>query len=118
MLKVTLALLLLSASTAAAQVPQRTTVKAPVLKNREAIMAERQRIANTLLQRGDSLIIRVYAFVDERGVTSQPEVKEPSRYPEADTAAMRLVKKMRWQPAQNARRGVMLTIPVMLVRKK
>jgi hypothetical protein len=117
MFRVLLLLLLFSATTAAAQTPQRQIIKAPVLKNRAEMIAERQRIANKLLKRGDSLLIKVYAFVDERGVTSQPEVKQTSGNPQADTAAMILVKKMQWQPAENARRGVMISIPVKLVRK-
>jgi hypothetical protein len=116
-LRAFIAMLLVSASTAAAQVPQRTKIKAPVLKNREEMLSERQRIANRLLKRGDSLLIKVTVYVDENGVTRQPEVKTPSRILQADTAAMILAKKMRWQPAQNTRRGVMMTIPVMLVRK-
>ena len=110
-------LILLCVGNAKAQTPQRVQFIAPVLKNRAEIIAERTRIAHTLLKRGDSLLIKVYAFVDERGVTSQPEVKTPSGNPKADTAAMKLVKQMKWQPAQNARRGVMITIPVKLVRK-
>ena len=103
-------------ATATAQTP--TRIKPPILKNRAEILAERQRLANRLLEPGDSLLIRVYAFVDERGVTSQPDVKTTSGNARADTAAMLLVRKMVWQPAQNARRGVMVTIPVVLVRKK
>jgi TonB family protein len=111
------ALLLASASPAAAQIPQRNNVKAPVLKNRPEIMAERQRLATRVLKRGDSLLIKVFAYVDEKGVTHGPEVKTPSGNPMADTAAMVLVSKMAWRPAQNAKRGVMLTIPVVFVRK-
>jgi hypothetical protein len=110
-----LLLLIASATTAAAQAPQR--VRPPVLKNRSDIMAERQRIANRVLKRGDSLLIKVYAFVDEKGATRHPEMKTSSGNAKADSAAMMLVRKMVWQPAQNARRGVMVTIPVVLVRK-
>ena len=110
------ALLLITTATATAQTP--TRIKPPILKNRAEIVAERQRLANRLLEPGDSLLIRLYAFVDERGVTSQPDVKTTSGNARADTAAMLLVRKMVWQPAQNARRGVMVTIPVVLVRKK
>jgi hypothetical protein len=102
-------------STAAAQAPNR--IKPPVLKNREAIIAERERIAQKLLQPGDSLLIKVFAYVDENGVTKMPEVKTSSGNAKADTAAMQLVSRMQWQPAQNVRRGVMMTIPVKLVRK-
>jgi hypothetical protein len=108
-------LVIASVTTAAAQVPQR--VRPPVLKNRNDIVAERQRIANRVLKRGDSLIIKVYAYVDEKGVTRHPEIKTSSGNAKADSAAMMLVRKMVWQPAQNAKRGVMLTIPVMLMRK-
>ena len=110
-----LLLVLVSATTVAAQVPQR--IKPPVLKNRTDIIAERQRIANRLLRRGDSVLIKVYAYVDEKGVTRHPEIKTPSGNAKADSAAMMLVRKMVWHPAQNVRRGVMLTIPVVLVRK-
>lgn len=112
-------LLMLSASAADAQIPQRrpTVVHSPILKNRAEMLAERQRIAQRLLKRGDSLLIKVYAYVDEKGVTRQPEIKTPSGNLKADSAAMHLVRKMRWQPAQNAKRGVMITIPVLLVRK-
>lgn len=115
--RILIGLLLVTASTAAAQVPKRSIVRAPVLQNRDSVMAERQRLANRLLKRGDSLLIRVTAYVDEKGRTHQPEVKVPSGNPKADTAAMILVKKMQWQPAQNARRGVMIQIPVKFVRK-
>ena len=80
-------------------------------------MADRQHIANRLLKRGDSLLIKVYAFVDEKGATRHPEIKTTSGNAKADSAAMVLVRKMVWQPAQNAKRGVMVTIPVVLVRK-
>jgi TonB family protein len=110
------ALLLSSASTATAQLPQRT-VRAPVLKNRIEIMSERQRLANKVLKRGDSLSVKVFAYVDEHGVTRQPDVKTSSGNAQADTAAMMLVRQMIWYPAQNAKRGVMLTIPVVFVRK-
>ena len=113
----TAALLLLIAIPAGAQTPRRKIVTSPILKNRTEILAQRQRIANRLLQRGDSLMIRVFAYVDEHGVTRQPEVKTPSGNPQADTAAMLLVLKWRWQPAANAPRGVMMKIPVKLVRK-
>jgi TonB family protein len=89
----------------------------PKLKNRTEILAERQRIANRLLRPGDSLLIRVFAYVDEKGVTSQPEVKTPSGHAKADTAAMLLVRKMQWHPAQNVKRGVMISVPVVFVRK-
>jgi len=110
-----LLLTIASATTAAAQVPQR--VRAPVLKNRSDIIAERQRIADRLLKRGDSVLIKVYAYVDEKGATRHPEIKTSSGNAKADSAAMMLVRKMVWRPAQNAKRGVMLTIPVLLVRK-
>ena len=110
-----LLLIIACATTTAAQVPQR--VRPPVLKNRTDIIAERQRIANRVLERGDSLLIRIYAWVDEKGVTRHPEIKTASGNARADSAAMMLVRKMVWQPAQNAKRGVMLTIPVVLVRK-
>ena len=113
---IVLALLLCTNSIAAAQIPNR--IKPPVLKNRAEIMAERQRIANRLLDPGDSLLIKVYAYVDEHGVTRQPDIKEPSGNARADTAAMILVRRMVWQPAQNVKRGVMVTVPVVLVRKK
>ena len=93
-----LLLLIASATTTAAQVPQR--VRPPVLKNRSDIMAERQHIANRLLKRGDSLLIKVYAFVDEKGATRHPEIKTTSGNAKADSAAMVLVRKMVWQPAQ------------------
>ena len=114
-LRILVVLMLLGASTAAAQTP--TGIKGPVLKNREAVVAERERIAQRLLKRGDSLLVKVFAYVDEQGVTRMPEVKTSSGNPQADTAAMQLVLKMQWQPAQNVRRGVMMTIPVKLVRK-
>jgi TonB family protein len=117
-LEIVFALLLVGASTAFGQTPPRKFVTAPVLQNRAEIMAERQRIADRLLERGDSLMIKVFAFVDEKGTTRQPEVKTPSGNARADTAAMLLVRRMKWQPAKNAARGVMVTIPVMLVRKK
>lgn len=115
--RMVLGFMLLLAGTAHAQTAQHGKIKAPVLKNRTEIIAERTRIANLLLKRGDSLLIRVYAYVDERGVTHQPEVKTPSGHAKADSAAMMLVRKMKWQPAVNVRRGVMITIPVKLVRK-
>lgn len=114
---ISLALILLCAGIATAQTPKRVQVLPPVLKNRPEMIAERTRIANQLLKRGDSLLIKVYAWVDEQGVTRHPEIKTPSGNAQADTAALKLVKKMKWQPAQNARRGVMITIPVKLVRK-
>ena len=114
-LVIALFVIISAATTAAGQVPQR--IKAPVLKNRTDIVAERQRIANRLLKRGDSLVIKVYAYVDEKGATRHPEIKTPSGNAKADSAAMVLVRKMVWQPAQNARRGVMVTVPVVLVRK-
>ncbi len=117
-IEIVCALLLFGVSTATAQIPRRTIVKPPVLKNRSEIIAERQRVANRLLQRGDSVLVKVFAYVDERGVTRQPDVKTSSGNAKADTAAMILVRKMLWQPAQNTRRGVMLTIPVVFVRKK
>jgi hypothetical protein len=121
-LKLALVALLLVGGMAHAQIPERKRivsprVTSPILKNRTEILAERQRIANRLLQPGDSLLIRVFAYVDEHGVTRQPEIKTPSGNPKADTAAMLLVRKMQWQPALNAPRGVMMKIPVKLVRK-
>ena len=116
-LQLLLGFLLVSASTASAQVPERRVVRAPVLKNRTEIMTERQRLANRLLKSGDSVLVKVYAYVDERGVTRRPEVKTSSGNAKADTAAMLLVRRMLWQPAQNARRGVMVTIPVVLVHR-
>jgi hypothetical protein len=115
MIRLLLFFLLSSSAIAQAQTPR--MVKAPVLKNRAEIVAERERIAQRLLKRGDSLLIRVAVYVDEFGNTHQPEVKQPSSNPRADTAAMLLTKKMKWIPAQNARRGVMMTIPVKLVKK-
>jgi TonB family protein len=116
-LQLLLGFLLVSASTAAAQRPQRPVIKAPVLKNRTEIMAERQRLANRVLKSGDSVLVKVYAYVDERGVTVQPDVKTSSGNARADTAAMLLVRRMVWEPAQNVKRGVMVTIPVVFVRK-
>jgi TonB family protein len=112
-----IALLLGSTLRANGQIPQRNTIKPPVLKNRAEIVAERKRLANRLLERGDSLLIRVYVYVDENGVTRYPEIKTPSGNAKADSAAMVLVRKMAWHPAQNTKRGVMLTIPVVFVRK-
>jgi len=111
------ALLLVSAASAAAQIPQRPNITAPVLKNRSEIIAERQRMAERYLQRGDSLLIRVFTYVDEKGFTHQPEVKTTSGNAKADTAAMLLVSKMVFQPAKNAKRGVLLTVPVKFVRR-
>ena len=115
--KLLLLLGLLSAGPLAAQQPRNRAV-APKLINRQEIIAERERIAKTLLKPGDSLLIKVYAYVDEKGVTRQPEIKEPSANAAADTAAMLLVKQMRWIPSKNTGRGAMVTIPVKLVRKK
>lgn len=112
-----IALLLGCSLPAIAQIPQRATIKPPVLKNRTEIMAERQRLARRVLEPGDSLLIRVYVYVDEQGVTRYPEIKTPSGNAKADSAAMALIRKMVWHPAQNTKRGVMLTIPVMFVRK-
>ena len=112
-----IALLLGSALPAIAQIPQRARIKPPVLKNRTEILAERQRLANQLLDRGDSVLIRVYIYVDENGVTRYPEIKTPSGNPRADAAAVALVRKMVWHPAENTKRGVMVTVPVMFVRK-
>ena len=113
-------LLMVAPAAANAQQPQavRPVVTAPVLINRTEILQERERIARQLLRPGDSLMIKVYAWVDEKGVTRAPEIKTPSGNQKADSAAIDLVLKMRWQPAKNAKRGVMVTVPVKLVRKK
>jgi hypothetical protein len=116
-LRILFALLFLGVSTASAQIPRGNAVIAPKLKNRDYIIGERERIAQRILKPGDSLMIKVYAYVNERGETQMPEVKQSSGNVQADTAAMILVRRMQWQPAQNVRRGVMMTIPVMLVRK-
>ena len=114
--KLLLVFALLSASPLAAQ-ERSSRVVPPKLVNRTEIIAERERIAKTLLQPGDSLLIMVYAYVDETGVTRQPDVKVSSKNAAADTAAMMLVKKMRWIPPQGTGRGAMMSIPVKLVRK-
>lgn len=114
-LRIALGFLLLTASTAAAQTP--TRIKPPVLKNRAEMISVRNRVAEQMLKRGDSVMVRVTIYVDEKGRTRHPEVKVTSGNAKADTAAMLLTMKMQWEPAQNTRRGVMLTVPVMFVRK-
>jgi TonB family protein len=110
-----LALLLLAASSAVAQTP--TRIKPPVLKNRAEMIAVRERVAQQILARGDSVLVRVTIYVDEKGRTRQPEVRVSSGNPKADTAAMLLTMKMQWEPVRYGRRGVMVQIPVKLVRK-
>lgn len=109
--------LCLLAGNAAAQSPRPTHIKPPVLQNRSAILAEKTRIAQSVLKRGDSLYIRVYTYVDPRGVPQMPEIKTPSGNVDADSAAVQLVRKMVFAPAPKGQKGVLLTIPVVFVRK-
>ena len=108
-------LLVVMAAPLHAQQPKRVTP--PVLRNRTEILAERARIAQRVLKQGDSLYIRVYARIDENGTVRWPEIKSPSRNAKADSAAIALVRKMVFAPARNAPRGVLMTIPVVLVRR-
>ena len=115
---VLVSLLLVFAGSAHAQTVQRGAIKSPVLKNRAQILSEREALAQRLLAPGESVLVRVYIYVDEKGETHWPEIKTSSGNVDADTAAINLVRKMKWQPAQNADRGVMLTVPVKFVRRK
>lgn len=115
---VLVSMLLVFAATAHAQTTRGSGVKPPVLKNRAEILSAREAIAQRLLKPGDSVMVRVYIYVNEKGETLWPEIKESSGNVHADTAAINLVRKMVWQPAQNTDRGVMLTVPVKFVRRK
>ncbi len=115
---VLVSMLLLFAGSAHAQTAKPAAVTSPILKNRAEILSEREHLAQRLLAPGESVLVRVYIYVNEKGETLWPEIKTSSGNVHADTAAINLVRKMKWQPAQNAKRGVMLTVPVKFVRRK
>lgn len=94
-------------------------VRSPTLANREEILAQRQRLAEELLQPGDSLIVPVYIYVDSTGLPKQPEIKMEPLEPRIHNAAIELVRNMRFHPATKDGKPttVMLTVPVKLVRR-
>ena len=111
-----LPLLLIVSSNAAAQ-SRASGIKPPQLQNRTDILAEKHRLAQRVLKRGDSLYIRVFTYIDRHGVPRMPEIKTPSGNAQADSAALRLVRKMVFSAGANNQKGVLMTIPVVFVRK-
>lgn len=112
-----LALLLLLPAAASAQ--NKVETRAPRLNNRQEILEERDALARRLLAPGDSLVVRVYALIDERGQPHDVDIKD--EYEEhVKFAVLALVQKMRFTPAQSAGKPktVLLTIPVKLVRPR
>lgn len=115
------ALLLAAASTrpAAAQgIIRSGSVTPPVLQNREAIIKERDRLSIRLVGKHDTVTVRVFVLVDNRGNIFQPEVKDPVKDARLARAAIALVTNMRFKPAmQNGQpRAVLYTIPVRFAR--
>ena len=94
-------------------------VRAPVLSNREEVLAYRDEAARTLLQPGDSITVYVFARIDENGVAHQTEVKEDIADQRVVGAAISVVQKMKFTPAQSdgQPKSVLLTIPVRFVHR-
>lgn len=112
-----LALILLIAGRAGAQ--DKVETRAPRLNNRQEILRERAALAQRVLAPGDSVIVRVFALIDEEGMARQLEIKDEFEEHVKD-GALELVQKMRFTPAQQAGKPktVLLTIPVKLVRPR
>jgi hypothetical protein len=113
---VLLALVLLMPGLASAQ---NVEVRAPRLTNRQEILRERNALGQRLLAPGDSMVVRVFALIDEKGLARDLEIKD--EYPEhVKAAVLALVRKMQFTPGQAAGKpkAVLLTIPVKLVRPR
>lgn len=115
----TLFLLLLAAACTKEDSRVAEGVRSPTLANREEILAQRQRLADQVLQPGDSIIVPVYIYVDPTGLPKQPEIKMEPLDPRVHDAALELVRNMRFHPATKDGKPttVMLTVPVKLVRR-
>ena len=112
-----LALLLSIPALASAQ--NKVDTRAPRLNNRQEILRERDALARRLLAPGDSVVVRVFALIDEKGQPRDVDTKD--EYEErVREAAVGLVRKMRFTPAQlgGKPKTVLLTIPVKLVRPR
>ena len=94
-------------------------VKPPRLANREEILKQRELLSQQLLRPGDSVMIKVYIAVNEQGLPERPEIKPEIEDKRLHDAAIQLVTSMRFQPAmeKGKPKKVLLTVPVMLVRK-
>ncbi|MGQ0562907.1 MAG: energy transducer TonB [Gemmatimonadota bacterium] len=114
-----LVLLIAAVCDRSAEPPGRRIGKAPTLQNREAILRERQELANRLLAPGDSITINVYLLVDKQGLPHQPEVKQQLDARLAN-AAMALVLRMRFNPAtiDGTPQDVLLTVPVRFIAEE
>lgn len=103
---------------ACAQEAPKPATKAPRLQNRDEIMKLREYASRISLQPGDSLLIPVWARIDEQGIPNWPEVKDEIPNQMAKQAAIELVRKMRFTPGllDGKPQSVLLKIPVKLVR--
>ena len=119
-----IALAVLVVSTACAQdqdqpKPVAQPVKvAPRLTNRDEMLELRKYAAKISLPPGDSLIVTVWATIDENGMPTWPEVKDSVPNLMARQAAIELVRKMRFTPGMldGKPTPTLLKIPVKLVR--
>ncbi|MGQ0814804.1 MAG: energy transducer TonB [Gemmatimonadota bacterium] len=95
--------------------PPNRTIKSPTVKNRAALLAQRDSLGKELLQPGDSVKIRVFVLIDEHGVPRGPEIKQEID-PRIARAALDLVLSMRFNPAiENGKpKAVLMTVPVNL----
>jgi hypothetical protein len=105
----------------AAQIPRPVrptrSVKPPTLNNRDEVIEYRDAAARALLPAGDSLTVDVYARIDGEGVPHQPEVKQQLEDQRLVGAAISVVQKMQFTPAQvdGQATSVLIKIPVRFV---
>lgn len=104
--------------TASAFAQKPAVVQPPRLINRAAIVAEQTKMAAKLVKPGDTIVVKAFVRIDEKGRVRAPEIKQTFKDPRVAKYAAALVGAMQFKPAtQNGKpKSVLLTIPVRFAR--
>jgi TonB family protein len=107
-------LMFMSLSATAAQAQYVPYTKPPLLINRDVIRHEVDQAVISLVPAGKKLTTLVWLTVTTAGRTTDVNVRESSGVAAADSAALRIVRLMRWQPGEKdgSPVAVKVTLPV------